>query len=257
VQKDSLLRDQQADIDRVLRVSSASDFKPSPYDANPAALRAGFGSVAATASYNVDESLSASQKLVLANVHGTINLANKHRLEQLVQSRPALAGLLTLGDKSGRRGGISSAGEGTAAWKSEDVLVERDASLVLGQGEGLVDAGAGAGASVEGSRSSAWGEGSAEEKEAAAAGEFALSSHGVGSILHTGTAVVSIPHSSHAVAINPRTRKLPNNESAARAVSAAIALGESAGSPVSRSPVTKPRGPRREFSQIQRQAQLL
>jgi hypothetical protein len=199
------MNEQQEDIDRIIRVSSQSDYRPSPYDSNPAQLKAGFGSIAASASYVADKTLSASQKLVLANVHSTVNLSNKHRLEKLMEQRPALAGLLSLSAK-GRRGGISGAGEAeTAKWAASDTLLQRDSSLVL--------------------------DGSVSSSEAKAAESAAFSSRGVGSILHTGSAVVSIPHTTRTVAVAPHIRKAgkSNPQGAARAVSSAISLGEAAG----------------------------
>ena len=229
VQKDSLLREQEEDIARIVRTSNASS-SPSPYDLIQPASELGFPTAAA--SHNENKTL-VPVALVLANARH-VNLANKHRLEQLAGRGQLLRGW-TAGDKSGRRG--VHAGAGAADWKSEAVLVQRDSSPVLTASASASASASAASASAEG----VW-TGSVEEKETAAAEDFALSSRGVGSILHTGSAVVSIPHSSHAVAINPRTRSLPNKQSAARAVSSAIALGEHAGSAVSRSPVSKPRG---------------
>ena len=129
-------------------------------------------------------SLSDAQRLVMANVHGTINLGTHHRLERLVEDRPGLKGLI--------RNSVNNADA-----IPQKVLVEREILSSTSNGKAVTHA----------------AEGSAVT---------ALSSTGIGAVLHTGTAVVSIPHTS--VEIAPGVLKSTGSEVAAKLVSRATYL---------------------------------
>jgi hypothetical protein len=186
VQRQSLMSQKQ-EINAALtspkevRPSEAELAIRSPYEADPSKIRAGADSISARASYinPGQDRLSSAQRLVMANVHGTVNLGTRHRLERLVKERPALKGLI----------------RDDAHADPPKILVERGAldSTTDGPTDTHI-----------------------------AQREEAMASSGVGSVLHTGTAVISIPHTSQAVAVAPEVLKSVGTKAAAQLVSRAI-----------------------------------